>query len=87
MAEHGNCTEGSLRLADGDIDQEGRLEVCVSGVWGSVCDNNFGLNDDGHVVCSELGYQRMIPYIIILILLYLTKVLELYIMTHILVMD
>lgn len=47
-------------MADGDIDQEGRLEVCVNGVWGGVCDTSFAAASDGHVICSELGYQRMI---------------------------
>ena len=60
MVEPANdCPEGALRLA-GPIDQEGRLEVCVSGVWGSICNDNFAAVTDGHVICSELGYQRMI---------------------------
>ena len=30
------CPEGAVRLVDGDIEQEGRVEVCFSGVWGSI---------------------------------------------------
>ena len=47
-------------MVDGDIDQEGRLEVCVNGVLGSICDISFAANTDGHVICSELGYQRIL---------------------------
>ena len=40
---------------DGDIDQEGRVEVCINGVWGSVC--NTGWDDtDAYVTCKYLGY-------------------------------
>ena len=38
VVDPGQCEEGSIRLADGIIEQEGRLEVCVNEVWGSVCD-------------------------------------------------
>ena len=50
--------EGSLRLADGVIDNEGRVEVCVNGVWGSVCDQGFD-KTDAHVVCQQLGHPEL----------------------------
>ena len=53
----GQCEEGSVRLADGVIEQEGRVEVCVHGVWGSVCDDGWD-KTDGLVVCSQMGYPR-----------------------------
>ena len=34
----GECEDGDIRLVDGDIEQEGRPEVCVDGIWGSICD-------------------------------------------------
>jgi hypothetical protein len=33
---HSNCTEGAVRLADGESPLDERFEVCVSGVWGTL---------------------------------------------------
>ena len=48
--------EGSVRLSGGDIEQEGIPEVCISGVWGSICDSGW-TSFDGQVICKELGYD------------------------------
>ena len=38
------------------IEQEGRPEVCVNGVWGSIC--QYSWNEiDGYVFCGQLGYD------------------------------
>ena len=51
----GVCSEGAVRLMDGVIQQEGRIEVCSNGVWGSVCDQAWD-KTDAHILCQELGY-------------------------------
>ena len=58
VVDPGQCEEGSIRLADGIIEQEGRLEVCVNEVWGSVCDEGWD-KTDAHVICQQLGYSDL----------------------------
>ena len=42
-----------MRLADTVTPTEGRVEVCVNGQWGTVCDDNWGASD-ARVVCNQL---------------------------------
>ena len=56
-----NCTHGTLQIAlrtDDSDDQysEGRLEVCVNGAWGTICDTVYGTRD-AQVACRQLGYD------------------------------
>ena len=46
-----------MRLVNGNITNEGRVEICLSNVWGTVCDNGWN-TADAAVVCGQLGYSR-----------------------------
>eukprot|EP00731_Ephydatia_muelleri_P030563 Em0022g77a len=51
------CAHGAVRLADGDGPNEGRVELCIRGKWGSVCDDYWD-NAAAKVVCRQLGFQH-----------------------------
>ena len=49
-----------MRLVDGVnyTATEGRVEYCVAGQWGTVCNYNWGDADAG-VVCRQLGLNSL----------------------------
>ena len=50
-----NCNVGDVRLVGGNTALEGRGEICIDGMWGSICDNMWSQND-ANVLCGQLGY-------------------------------
>lgn len=48
---------GPLRLQGGTTTRNGRLEVQNNGVWGTVCDDGFGLAE-AKVACTQIGYPK-----------------------------
>ena len=60
------CNNGAVRLADGATEYEGRVELCYSGVWVTVCDNQWG-RADALVVCRQLGLPTTCKIIIAVI--------------------
>ena len=44
-----------MRLVGGSVLNEGRVEVCLYGLWGTVTDDYFGIQE-ATVICRQLGY-------------------------------
>jgi hypothetical protein len=51
-------------LENGSAVFTGRLEVCLLGMWGAVCDDMFN-ESDASVACGQLGFYRSDPNIFI----------------------
>ena len=54
------CFDGEIRLRDGFDKNQGRVEICYNGVWGTVCDDGGWVErrrSNAQVVCQQLGLE------------------------------
>ena len=52
---HPECSSGDVRLVGGERESEGRVEICVEGFWGTVCDSGWSQRE-ALVVCRQSGF-------------------------------
>ena len=55
------CKEGEVRLFGGSSANNGRLEICHSNIWGTVCDDGWNLKNS-LVACRQLGYNDYVGH-------------------------
>ena len=51
-----NCSEGKIRLVEGETDKEGDVQICHDGMWGYICGNNW-TGEETRVLCQQLKYS------------------------------
>ena len=64
-----DCKNGDVRLVGGSTQYEGRIEVCINRVWGTVCSSRYYSwkwyyyyywgTQDSNVVCRQLGHMEL----------------------------
>ena len=52
-----DCEDGEVRLVDGTHHTNGRVEICIIGIWSSVCSDSHWDVVDASVVCTQLGFK------------------------------
>ena len=63
-----DCVDGEVRLVGGSSEYEGRVEICINKVWGTVCASGsswwwwgqyYWSTPDSNVVCRQLGHPEL----------------------------
>ena len=57
LTDTAECTEGEVRLVEGAVESEGRVEMCVNGRWGTVCADSSWDDTDAQTVCKQMGLE------------------------------
>lgn len=52
-----DCRDHDIRLVGGTADFEGRVEICSSGMWGTICSNGWDQQDTS-VACRQITGTR-----------------------------
>lgn len=58
FSDYTSCTLGELRLVNGPDNLNGRIEICLGGVWGTLVDDGWSTND-ARTACRQLGHSSI----------------------------
>lgn len=53
--DENRCTNGDVRLVNGSVPNEGLVEICFNGRWGTICEDDWDVQD-AMVLCNQLGF-------------------------------
>ena len=48
-----------MRLVDGVLENEGRVEVCLDGVWGTINSDVGWFSDQASFVCNQFNFRTI----------------------------
>lgn len=55
------CQNADLRLINGSVPYQGRIEICWNETWGTICDQSWS-TFDAQVACRQLGFAAIGMY-------------------------
>ena len=61
IVDNAPCDYGQLQLVGGNSAKEGRVEICIGGLWGTICDDQYD-RVDAAVICRQLGFKDIGTY-------------------------